>query len=1357
MSKYNLNALDHESFENLAQSLVLKVIGLGCKVYGLGSDGAREATFEGKAPYPSEKENWAGQWIFQAKYHNINQIGQKEARRMLYNELDDELHKITEIYKHPCDNYILITNVSLSPVFQKGLKDRIDNTLVPKFKPKIRNVHVWGAEEICRLLDLHLEIRTSYSHLIISGDIIASLLGVVEYQKNDIEEIVKLYCSACFIQENSAGLDDAGDTDDRKVALQNVFIDLDVLPPKFNEEQLKSGILPKWLIQTVHDEERISALSYILDDTIRRVVFVGGPGQGKSTLGQFISQVHRARLLGKLHELGEGLEYLENCIPRIPFRVILKDFANWINHSESNKSLFDYLSEDITKETGRAVLPGDVHKIIKENSILLVLDGLDEVPEKNVREKVLTIIKTFISQINTVYNCDLRILCSTRPQGYSEEFDPNHYLHLSLTKLSEKKAIQYAEKWIECREGNLVSKKSQRILEILSTCMEDEIVNDLTKTPLQVTILLVIIRAGSTPPKQREELYQKYMDTIYSREQNKSPSLVPSDKNLIYGLHKFIAYQLHKRVIESKTNALMNINEFRESVIDYLYYDNPYISDEEISRKIIQIINEAQDRLVLIESPQVGKIGFTLTVMREFFTACHLVDTSKDSVERIARFKSISRSTHWRNVVLFFAGRVGRTLPGEAPALIDICREIDTEEDDIFLKRGAQLVLEIIDDRALREPYQEISAIQYAILLLDYETSVTVDEIYQKIENVPDDFKKRAIKAFLINRLENVKPEKVYKYADLYEKLFGYDEILGTVISKISKDDIDFSLWGFLIAVKYKIDQEWVIELYKSLLDNVYIFELSLKMEEYWANLFHYFKHNNKNFELAILLFEVLSEKIDNDEDQLVFETLCNKIIEINPYESNASSLVWGICFIILNIYSELYLKYPVITNPSKRKIIEENSDYIVHFIRIFDNDRSNLFIRNTVMIFKYLLEPNKYELDLSIEKEKDEKKIYYNFRYLISNVTLPHNQIEILINLYTSEEEFMQDFDYLYTIVKRESNIPNHYEKLKLWKESDFSIEMEKYLDINIISELKSWFNNRNLSLNILKLIDYSRFKIDIDYFKFYLESHLLKIIETSEIKFNSMYSLINFNYSFLEDNDVIELIDEIKERLWLIIDNENNNVPALRLLLSILINTNKLLESDLRKLHNIYITNQDLIEMDLGYVFKDFNVLTKFFNSEDEKVVLIATFLISQVRLLTHRGHKFDYEISLKFWEYVVEGNLFSIHFERVLINATLNWGDCWEYVYHKIIKEHEDSKTIKMWLGIVAHAGYTDNSKMALCELIKLLIINKETFVKINNSKQYVELLAKFLKLAEVPFTGEDRLNLPLPKRNVKEIFW
>ncbi|MCJ7458289.1 MAG: hypothetical protein MUP17_04800 [candidate division Zixibacteria bacterium] len=327
MFKYNLDAFEPLEFERMCQALLQQVIGPGVKVYGMGTDAGREATFSGKAPYPSTEEQWDGRWIFQAKFHDVRQIGPKEARARLLMELNGELLKITQKYKHPCDNYILMTNVCLTPVFQKGIKDKIENEIIPKYRHAMKHIDVLGSDEICRFLDNYPGIRQTYAHLVVPGDIIASLAKKIESKQIDLDALVQLYSEECYKQEQCAVLDDAGDVEDKPVTLQQVFIDLEINAPTLPQDPKLLERFPHWLKQAAEDEKRTSALSYLLDDSIAGVVLIGGPGEGKSTLGQYVAQIHRARLTGRLKELGENAQEFEKCTLRLSFRVLLKEYA----------------------------------------------------------------------------------------------------------------------------------------------------------------------------------------------------------------------------------------------------------------------------------------------------------------------------------------------------------------------------------------------------------------------------------------------------------------------------------------------------------------------------------------------------------------------------------------------------------------------------------------------------------------------------------------------------------------------------------------------------------------------------------------------------------------------------------------------------------------------------------------------------------------------------------------------------------------------------------------------------------------------------------------------------------------------
>src|SRR5262249_23494215 len=105
--KYRLNALGDAEFESMVQALLKAVIGSGTITFGAGKDGAREATFEGPAPYPSESNHWSGKWIFQVKFHDVELVSAQRGRTNIITDLKEELDKITNKYNYECDNYIM--------------------------------------------------------------------------------------------------------------------------------------------------------------------------------------------------------------------------------------------------------------------------------------------------------------------------------------------------------------------------------------------------------------------------------------------------------------------------------------------------------------------------------------------------------------------------------------------------------------------------------------------------------------------------------------------------------------------------------------------------------------------------------------------------------------------------------------------------------------------------------------------------------------------------------------------------------------------------------------------------------------------------------------------------------------------------------------------------------------------------------------------------------------------------------------------------------------------------------------------------------------------------------------------------
>ena len=719
MPQYDLDRLGDQEFENLVQSLLKNVIGRGTITFGEGPDGGREATFHGRAPYPSVSEGWNGDWIFQAKFHNTRLIGVEKSRKQILIDLKSELEKITVKYKRRCDNYILATNVPLSSVPGTGTHDRISTEIAAPYSDKIANIHVWGYDDIARFLDGIPGIRQSYLHFITPGDLIAELMDRKKVRKSSLAEAVLLYVKTSFDREQYAQLDQAGEIGEKPMPLRKVFIDLEVRLRAESDLQSIIETTPDIIhrLHRLHSRENVSAIETLIQSDIRRTVLIGGPGQGKSTLGQFVAQIHRAHILHKASEINSD-KYVPTKT-RLPIRVILKDYAQWIVDTPPSHSLERFIAGLIEERASRPINSEQVQDIIKDNPSLVILDGLDEVIDRDLRTRMLDLLGEFIGRCEDVLKSDLQIIATSRPTGYSDQFEPSSFLHLTLTAMNNPRVMEYTERWITAK--SLESAKGNFLRASIKDCLGDPHFSPLMNTPLQVTIFILIILSGGTPPRQREELFDEYLEVIYKRERAKSKTIIQTEKRLLFGLHQYLGYLLHKRAAgSSDTRSRMKEEEFRREVINYLRHEDPYSSPEELKGIASQMISEARKRLVLLVEFDDGSFGFDLRSIQEFFAAGWLTDRAAGDKQRFDRFRAIALSPHWRNVALFFAGRIGRSFPGEAAFILEGCREIDRYNPDFYIHRGAWLALEIAVDRSFGpNRVLQRSAIEFAFTCLD--------------------------------------------------------------------------------------------------------------------------------------------------------------------------------------------------------------------------------------------------------------------------------------------------------------------------------------------------------------------------------------------------------------------------------------------------------------------------------------------------------------------------------------------------------------------------------------------------------------------------------------------------------------
>lgn len=729
---YDLTKLDAHSFEHLVNMLALRVLGPGHTGFGPGADAGRDGYYEGEAPYPSEADRWSGRWYLQSKFHKPHLS--KDPQKWLLERIQEELKEFTDSKskrKSP-DNWIVATNIDPSGSAMTGAFDQA-REMVNQALPKVNDrFHIWGGRKILDLLTLHPEIAEYYSHFLTPGHVLTALYDQIRDSRAEVETILRYLIVKLFDEQKYTKLEQAGSAADVRPGIHKLFIDL---PFRASEYELE-GLVTEYLVHTAARFHRVDGKQpdtkewrlWQRHPSRARVWFLkGGPGQGKSTVGQYFCQIQRASLI--LQEDGPAVLPKERTlateiqveaaragfwptVPRIPISIELKDFAQWFGQrgSDTARGVLTYLAEGISASVEQPVLVGTLKRALETRGWLVVFDGLDEVPH-DVKDAVASEVRNFVDHIVMECNSDLLTLCTSRPQGYSGQFAEMDGPTIDLMNLSPDRALQCARPVIELGRSEGDALKSFQTLE---SAIQASSVRELMTTPLQAHIMAVVVRDGGKPPDRRWQLFTNFYQVIKRREANRDlpdlrlAKLLREDEQLLKTVHNRLGFVLHSRA-ETSEGALTRLDraEFRTIVADAV----SQMMETEADQTVEVLMEATTDRLVLVSTPDDGNsVRFDIRQLQEFFAAEFLYE-SVDAEELRERIEVIAGDSHWREVMHFllsaFVENNRRTDLSIAIHVLEHLNEGDGDPQTRLLSRrlarGALLAARLLEEGVLEQ------------------------------------------------------------------------------------------------------------------------------------------------------------------------------------------------------------------------------------------------------------------------------------------------------------------------------------------------------------------------------------------------------------------------------------------------------------------------------------------------------------------------------------------------------------------------------------------------------------------------------------------------------------------------------
>jgi hypothetical protein len=717
---YDLVRLGPTRFSYLVRDILREELGIRVEPMQSGEYQRIDGTFSKRIAWPAgqSQEIWQGSTLIRTFFYSPKS-GWAFNSEMMLASIDKILGEAAKNQQSP--NYLFcISNVPLSET--PSLTEFGKRLMTAKQRhARLKGVKIWDYFVLRKILNERALLRKSYSGFIAPDKVLANLSEFIGYPDPAFEELITRQLAMDAIADQWVRLNQAGVANHEKLALSSVAVDLPIA------ENHDAGAVA----HIIDLADQVLKPSRLPKKATPHLVLVGGPGQGKTTIGQLVCQVHRTALLSGQwrlpNEVTRIISSVQHSLSRIglrqpacwrwPIRVELAAFAD-VAIGPGEIGLLRYITDLVSMRVSESMDTSKMRFWMRSWPWLIVLDGLDEVPSQLARDIIMQRISEFMVEA-AQSDCDLLVMATTRPQGYTGEFSKETHKHITLTPLTPSQAAGYAQTLANVQHSSDPD-LLQKIIRRMQIASEEESTARLMRSPLQVTIMSLLLETRERAPQARFSLFEAYYDTIYAREVAKpgpTGQILERLRSHIKALHDRVGLVL--QVQEENTgeaDAALSKDELHNLAVQRLEAEG--FDSAEAHRLAAEVIRIVTQRLVLIVPKAIDDVGFEVRSIQEFMAARALV-SGRDAIV-IPRLALVAASAHWRNTWLFAAGRIFTEREHLRRDLISMLEDKDIENMIMMLiAPGADLALDLLDDDlAITTPVQQRALTRHALTLL---------------------------------------------------------------------------------------------------------------------------------------------------------------------------------------------------------------------------------------------------------------------------------------------------------------------------------------------------------------------------------------------------------------------------------------------------------------------------------------------------------------------------------------------------------------------------------------------------------------------------------------------------------------
>ncbi|MBN1931274.1 MAG: hypothetical protein JW786_06660 [Desulfobacterales bacterium] len=412
---------------------------------------------------------------------------------------------------------------------------------------------------------------------------------------------------------------------------------------------------------------------------VSRMVMLGRPGGGKSTLVNYLAAQLAQRRLGEQEKEAGLLAWPPEDKP-LPVRIILRQMAAWIGEEVQKGTeglVWSYL-EHLLGEWGCADFISYCKHILDEEGGIIFFDGLDEVGEAEENRKRSLILQAVEDFAKPLKKCRVIVTCREYSYKEKENVGGTHWrlpeAEFPVTELDlfrDEQIKSFSRTWYRItgnRKGWAPEKCDAEANAFCQGIMSSPNLRSLGENPLLLTLMAQIHGRLGYLPKDRADLYEKVVKLLLAHWENRiirdvngtcriEPWIVmrlgvPVD-TLRVPLER-VAIYAHEQQENARTDKLTCADIPREDLRRELAANLK--NDLNKAEKFIEYI---ENRAGLLQAVDNRIFRFPHRTFQEYLTATGIMRTSNPIDMLIGRLRR--DPSWWQEVFLLAAGSTRNT------------------------------------------------------------------------------------------------------------------------------------------------------------------------------------------------------------------------------------------------------------------------------------------------------------------------------------------------------------------------------------------------------------------------------------------------------------------------------------------------------------------------------------------------------------------------------------------------------------------------------------------------------------------------------------------------------------------------